>query len=125
MAANDPEPSPVVLIVEDEPLVRVVVVEYLRERGVRVVEAENAIMALALLNVRSDIRLVFTDINMPGLDGLALAREVRRRSPSMRTMLTSGRQISPAEIPVEAEFFPKPYDFEKVADRIQTALRGR
>lgn len=119
-----PPQIPAVLIVEDEVLVRTVVVEYLSERGVKVVEAENAIMALALLSSRSDVKLLFTDINMPGLDGLALAREVHRRWPSMLLMLTSGRLVLSTELPPDAEFFPKPYDFEKVADRIQKLLRG-
>jgi two-component system, response regulator PdtaR len=117
-------PLPAVLVVEDEPLVRNVVTEYLSDRGLKVVQAENAIMALALLKSRPDVKLLFTDINMPGLDGLALAREVHRRWPSMLVMLTSGREFSSTELPPEAEFFPKPYDFEKVAERIQKLLRG-
>jgi two-component system, response regulator PdtaR len=124
MVNQTPAPVPAVLVVEDEPLVRTVVVEYLSERGVEVVEAENAIMALALLRCRPDIKLLFTDINMPGLDGLALAKEVHRRWPNMLLMLTSGRQVSLAEIPAQAEFFPKPYDFEMVAGRINELLCG-
>jgi two-component system, response regulator PdtaR len=124
MIVTAPAPKPAVLVVEDEPLVRNVVTEYLSDRGLKVVQAENAIMALALLKSRPDVKLLFTDINMPGLDGLALAREVHRRWPSMLVMLTSGCVFSSTELPPEAEFFPKPYDFERVADRIQKLLRG-
>jgi two-component system, response regulator PdtaR len=124
MVNQTPASVPSVLVVEDEPLVRTVVVEYLSERGVKVVEAENAIMALALLRCRPDIKLLFTDINMPGLDGLALAKEVHRRWPSMLLILTSGRQVSRTEMPAQAEFFPKPFDFDRLAGRINELLRG-
>jgi two-component system, response regulator PdtaR len=122
MAENSPEP--VVMIVEDEPLVRVVVAEFLLERGLKVVEAENAEKALAVLKRRSDIKLLFTDVNMPGLDGLALAREVHRRWPDMLLMLTSGREVPRAKIPAGGEFVAKPYDFEKLAERIYTLLHS-
>ena len=126
MVENPANIPPVMMIVEDEELVRAVVVEYFLEHGLNVVEAENADKALAMLNCRSDVRLVFTDINMPGsMDGLALAREVNRRWPQMLIVLTSGRGGVPAaKISEAGEFIPKPYDFESLAERIRTLLKG-
>jgi two-component system, response regulator PdtaR len=125
MVESTTDTTPVIMIVEDEALVRVVAAEYFLERGLVVIEAENAEMALAELNRRSDVRLLFTDINMPGrMDGLALAREVHRRWPTILLMLTSGRSGVPATaIPDGGQFVMKPYDFEELADKIHNMLR--
>jgi two-component system, response regulator PdtaR len=83
---------PVVLLVEDEPLIRMVFADSLADKGVEVVEASNAAAALEIMAERSDVDLIFTDINMPGeTDGLDLARAVHRDWPDVRLMLTSGR----------------------------------
>jgi two-component system, response regulator PdtaR len=118
MAETVTDTPPVVMIIDDEELVRAVAVEYFQDQGLKVVEAENADRAFALLNRRSDVRLLFTDINMPGsIDGLALAREVHRRWPQMLIMLTTGRGGLPKKaIPDDGEFAPKPYVFEKLAE---------
>jgi len=127
MIAKLPTDAPVVVIVEDEPLVRDLACEMLAEHGVQVLQASNAAEALSLLDRRPDVRLVFSDINMPGqMDGLALAREVHRRWPQMLLMLTSGRGGLPKDaIPGEGEFVPKPYDFDELADKIQALLKSR
>jgi two-component system, response regulator PdtaR len=122
--ANPHEEPPAVLIVEDEPLIRSVVVELLMGEGLQVVEAENAEKALDILSQRPDIGLLFTDIRMPGtMDGLALAKEVQRRWPQMLLILTSGSANVPP-IPEEGVFIPKPYDFEALADKIHELLRS-
>jgi two-component system, response regulator PdtaR len=117
-------PVPVVLIVEDEPFVRIIVAEFLLENGLKVLEAENAEKALSVLNHRSDVELLFTDINMPGkLDGLALAKEVHERWPDILLMLTSGRErLGGLEIPDSGEFIAKPYSLDEVADKIHELL---
>ena len=80
-----------VLIVEDDYLVRQNAVFLLEEAGFDTLEAACADEAIALLEARQDIRIVFTDINMPGsMDGLALAQAVRRRWPPVELVLTSG-----------------------------------
>lgn len=68
------------------------------------------------------MKIVFTDIDMPGdLDGLMLAVEIRKRWSSIKIVVTSGhRKIGIDELPVEAKFVPKPYNFDKIA----TALRA-
>jgi CheY-like chemotaxis protein len=112
---------PVVLIVEDETLIRWGAVKMAEDAGFEVLEAANADEAIEILESRNDIRVVFTDIHMPGsMDGLKLAHAVRHRWPPIKIIVTSGRQM-PIEhdIPEGGLFFPKPYN----PFQIQAALR--
>uniref|UniRef100_UPI0019537961 response regulator n=4 Tax=Pseudomonadota TaxID=1224 RepID=UPI0019537961 len=79
--------SAAVLVVEDEPLVRTMAADILMDAGYRVFEACEAADALAILDGRDDIGAVFTDIEMPGMTGLALAATVRDRWPSMPVLV--------------------------------------
>jgi CheY-like chemotaxis protein len=109
-----------VLIVEDEFLVREVVQVELEDVGYEVVVADNADAAIAILEARTDIRLVFTDIDMPGsMDGLRLAACVRDRWPPVHIIITTGK-VRPQEIPANALFIPKPYIGRTVVDAIRT-----
>ena len=101
----------VVLVVEDEPLISMWVEESLREAGYTVLCANNADAAIRILEIRTDIHLVFTDIDMPGsMDGLKLAAFVRGRWPPMRIVVASGKhRPRPGELPAGAVFLPKPY----------------
>ena len=106
-----------VLVVEDGCLVRLVAVEALRDAGWTVVEAESADEALRIISsARGAYDAVFSDIEMPGeLDGLELARAVRRIWPTVTVVLTSGRvRPLPAELPPGSQFLSKPYMFEAV-----------
>jgi len=105
-----PKVKPVVLVVEDEFLLRMDSVEIL-EDGFEVIPAANADEAIAILSARSDIRLVFTDIQMPGsMDGLKLARFVRNRWPPIKIVATSGHVPAGADdLPTGSVFLPKPY----------------
>ncbi|HEX3753676.1 MAG TPA: response regulator [Rhizomicrobium sp.] len=88
--------SAIVLIVEDELLLRMNAVQIIEEAGLEVVEASNAHDAISILETRDDIRVVFTDIQMPGsMDGLALAWAVRNRWPPIAIIITSGK-VRPA-----------------------------
>jgi len=100
-----------VLIVEDDVLVRQNAVFLLEEAGFDTLEAARADEAIALLEARQDIRIVFTDINMPGsMDGLALAQAVRRRWPPVELVLTSGyARVRDDDIPERGLFLGKPY----------------
>jgi CheY-like chemotaxis protein len=115
-----------VLIVEDEFLLRMDAAEMFEEAGFDVLEAANADDAIALLEMRSDIEVIFTDIDMPGsMDGLKLAHAVRGRWPPIRIVTTSGQfGIGRDQLPVGGEFIAKPYDFDDVAATIR-GLMGR
>lgn len=99
------------LVVEDEPLLRMMAVEVVEEAGFVALEAGNADEAVALLESRSDIALLFTDINMPGsMDGLKLAHAVRGRWPPIKILLVSGQvQLQPSQLPSSSRFVGKPY----------------
>jgi CheY-like chemotaxis protein len=98
-----------VLVVEDELLVRHFLQVELEEAGYEVVLADDADAAIAILEARADIHLVFTDIDMPGsMDGLKLAACVRDRWPPIHIIITTGNS-RPLEIPANALFIPKPY----------------
>lgn len=110
--------SAVVLVVEDEFLTRLAALAALDQAGFDVLDAENAEAALLVLAQRSDVGVLFTDINMPGrLDGLELAFEVRRTRPAIGLILASGK-VRPSELRMlgGARFLSKPYtDLELVA----------
>ena len=108
--------TPVVLIVEDELLVRMDAAEMIGAAGFEVVEAADADEAIEILETRSDIAVVFTDIQMPGsMDGLKLARAVRGRWPPIKIIATSGRHhIGETELPEGGRFLSKPYSARQV-----------
>jgi CheY-like chemotaxis protein len=112
---------PVVLVVEDDPLLRLTTAEGLQDAGFDVIEAQDADEAIKILETRADIRVIFTDIEMPGsMDGLKLAAMVRDRWPPVEIIVTSGKQMPEAEkLPQRSRFFPKPTDFTTVAKTIR------
>src|SRR5829696_17709 len=102
----------VVLVVEDEPLVRMTAADELEEAGFQVLEAMNADEALKVLEARSDeVQVLFTDVDMPGsMDGMALAEQVYQRWPHVLLLISSGyARPHPDEIPDHGHFVPKPY----------------
>jgi CheY-like chemotaxis protein len=117
----DGSKTPAVLIVEDEPLVRLGAVRAIEDAGFRVIEAANADEAIRILETRGDIRVVFTDIHMPGsIDGLKLAHAVRNRWPPIKIIVTSGHDLlSEKDLPEGGRFFAKPYDSTQIADTIR------
>ena len=107
---------PVVLIVEDDFLLRVDAVEIIEAAGFEVVEAGNADQAIEILETRRDITVVFTDIQMPGsMDGLKLARAVRGRWPPIKIVATSGHvNVGEKDLPEGGRFLSKPYSPRQV-----------
>ena len=103
--------SPVILIVEDELLLRMDSAEVIEKAGLEVIQAANADEAIAILTARPDIHVVFTDIQMPGsMDGLKLARFVRNRWPPIKIVATSGHvRVEDDDLPAGSVFLPKPY----------------
>ncbi len=104
--------SAIVLIVEDEALLRIQAAAIAADAGFEVLEAASADEAIAILESRADVRVVFTDIQMPGsMDGLKLAHAIRDRWPPVAIIVTSG-QVRPADgiLPENVPFLGKPYD---------------
>lgn len=114
----------VVLIVEDEPLVRMLGADVLEEAGFEVVEAFNGDEALQVLEARPDIDVLFTDVNMPGsLDGLDLARVVHARRPDIKLLISSGQvRLSDEQIPDAGRFLPKPYAPEAIVRHVRELI---
>ena len=117
---------PVVLIVEDEFLLRMNAVEMINAAGFEVVEAGDADHAIEILEARRDITVVFTDIQMPGsMDGLKLARAVRGRWPPIKIVATSGLvDVGEKDLPEGGRFLPKPYHAEVLADVLRELTDG-
>jgi CheY-like chemotaxis protein len=103
---------PVILVVEDELLIRLMAVAIVEGAGFEALSAATADEALSILEVRADVRLVFTDVHMPGsMDGLKLAHAVRDRWPPVELIVTSGhRHVRADDLPDRGRFFAKPYN---------------
>jgi two-component system, response regulator PdtaR len=112
--------SPIVLVAEDEALVRELSVNELEDAGYTVIEAANACQALAILETGVPVAVLFTDVNMPGeLDGIDLARLVHRRWPEVRLIITSGKaDIPEAELPDLGRFIRKPYRLSEMSQMV-------
>jgi CheY-like chemotaxis protein len=109
-----------VLVVEDEWLIRMDIAARLKDDGFIVFEAGDADEAIRVLEARTDIRLVFTDVDMPGsMDGLKLAAYVRDRWPPIKLIVTSGHvAVEESRLPSGGRFFPKPYEHRNISKAI-------
>jgi CheY-like chemotaxis protein len=116
-----------VLVVDDEPFVRMLVADVLDEAGFEVVEASAARTALKRLELAGDVQVLFTDINMPpGINGLELAEQVAHRWPQVGIVVSSGyERISDEQIADGGVFVPKPFRRDDVVRAVQkVAPRG-
>jgi CheY-like chemotaxis protein len=121
----EPE-RPIVLIVEDEVLLRLMIANELRSNGLSVVEAANADEALTVLRSSAPVDLLFTDIRMPGsMDGLALAALMRATQPELKIVVTSGQTPRSLSRDIADAFFDKPYSARRVVKRITELLVTR
>jgi len=112
----------IVLLVEDEVLVRMMIADELRDAGFTVIETANPDQALDVLTHAFDVKLVLSDVQMPGaMDGLALARLVRAAYPAIKIVLTSGRGAAAETVQYDG-FFPKPCDAAAMVGHIRTLL---
>jgi CheY-like chemotaxis protein len=112
---------PVVLVVEDDPLLRMDAIAMVEAAGFKAMEAAHADQAIAILEAHPNIHVVFTDIQMPGtMDGLKLARFVKDRWPPIKIVATSGRlKISKDDLPEGGVFVPKPYSPAQIANTLR------
>ncbi|MET0170854.1 response regulator [Rhizobium panacihumi] len=115
-----------VLVVEDEELIRMNALDVLDDAGFIVLEAPNADLAVAVLEARDDVEIVFTDVNMPGsIDGIDLQRLVRQRWPHIGVIVTSGMvRLASGSLTERDVFFPKPYDHRRLVDSIEALARA-
>jgi len=107
-----------ILVVEDEPLIRMYGVDILEDAGFAVIEAGDADEALDILSAGAPVQLIFSDVDMPGsMDGLEFAWAVHRRWPCIHLLLTSGHhRLEKAQLPEAGLFLPKPWTSESLAD---------
>jgi CheY-like chemotaxis protein len=111
MMVLDHSSSPaIVLVVEDEMILRMRAVDMVEDAGYTPLEALDAAEAVAILESRSDIALMCTDIQMPGsMDGVGLAHAVHQRWPSIKIIVVSGQLNLPElDLPPHSRFFGKP-----------------
>jgi two-component system, response regulator PdtaR len=119
-----PDPKAVILVVEDEALIRMGAADLVRAAGYEALEAGNAAHAIAILEARPDIHLVFTDIEMPGtMDGIKLAHYISNRWPPVKLIVASGKAIvDESQLPTGARFFSKPYHDDTIVEALRELL---
>lgn len=113
-----------ILVVEDEPIIRMCASEFVEDAGYMPIEAGDVAAALVHLENHDGIIAVFTDINLPGdIDGLALAAEVGTRWPHIRVLIASGRSAPPSsQLSGKVSFIPKPYGSGEFATALDLLL---
>jgi CheY-like chemotaxis protein len=118
------EPVTNVLVVEDEMVLRMRAVDIVEDAGFTALEATNADEALAILESRSDISLLFSDIQMPGsMDGLKLAHAVHDRWPTIKIILVSGLvNVTDADKPADSRFYGKPLAVQQMIAELQAMV---
>jgi CheY-like chemotaxis protein len=126
MAQARPLNPATILIVENEAIVRIELVAQLTDLGLKVLVASDADEAIALLDSHQEIKLLLTDITMPGsMDGIRLAHHVRKRWPPIKIIVMSGRPgTSLGDLPSGSAFFPKPYAPETLRDALKPLFNG-
>jgi len=117
--------SATVLLVEDHPDVSAVGSDYVEQCGFKVVCAASAEVAVDILNQRSDIDLVFSDIVMPGMSGLELGRLIREHHPETPVVLASGYSDRAAAAVAEGfTLLQKPYSLEALRKSLAEAMQA-
>ena len=116
---SSPESRAVVLIVEDEILIRMLLAEALRQADYDVIEAANGDEALSVLHTSPDPDVLITDVRMPGsIDGFELAAYVRRTKPGLKVIITSGHAGPDRAVELADAFLHKPYELSAIVARL-------
>ncbi|WP_242096742.1 MULTISPECIES: response regulator [unclassified Sphingomonas] len=121
MASDVPQLERSILVVDDEPMIRLNLADFFEDEGYTVYEASDADAAIAILQANSGVRIVLTDIQMPGsMDGVKLAHFIAERFPPSLLIVASGAlRPSAAELPPHTMFIAKPFDPRRVLDEIE------
>lgn len=111
----------VILVIEDEPVLRIQISDLLEDDGFEVVEATSVENAIHILETRLDIRIVYMDLDMPkGVDGVKFAAAIRDRWPPIEIILTASRvDGTRIQLPVRARFFAKPINPARVIETVR------
>jgi two-component system, response regulator PdtaR len=113
---------PIVLVVEDNSLVRIVIADFLESAGFGVIQAADGAAAMVILASGADFNILFTDVQMPGpIDGAGIALLMREQRPDMPIVVTSGHGV-PSPLPTGGRFVAKPYDNRKVVTLLTNLL---
>jgi CheY-like chemotaxis protein len=125
MGQSKPIGSNTILIVEDEAIIRFELIDLFEEEGYRVFAAADADEAIAILDRHGEVRVVLTDIEMPGsMDGLKLAHYIRNRYPPTLLLVASDRVSVPAsEMPEHSAYLAKPFDPAAMLRKIDEMTR--
>ena len=124
MEPSDEARAVVILVVEDEMIVRMSATDILQDAGFHVVEARDGVEALAILEMRDDVAALFTDVAMPNMNGVALAKIVSNRWPNVGIVIASGAMPlgMKLELPTGARFIQKPYMPNTLQQGIEAVL---
>jgi CheY-like chemotaxis protein len=116
----------VILVVEDTAIIRMSAVDLVQSAGYEALEASNADEAIRILESRTDIDLVFTDVQMPGtMDGIKLSHYIRNRWPPIKLIVASGKTIlDESSLPEGSRYFSRPYSDHTIADAMAVLLSG-
>jgi CheY-like chemotaxis protein len=122
MSVPAPVTPPTILVVEDDSIVRMLIVDVLEELEYKVLEAEGCEEALALLNdTDRSIDLMMTDVNMPIMDGRELAKEARSVRPGLPILFASGYAES-IDVPEGMNVIGKPFSIDQLRDKVKRIL---
>jgi CheY-like chemotaxis protein len=114
-----------VLVVEDDEIVRINSCDLLEQAGLRVLEASDAVQGMALLEAHPEVRVLVTDVKMPGwMSGIDLARQAAKKWPDMCIMVTSAYYTDDDTLPENMTLFPKPFSAEALVKEVKLRLRG-
>lgn len=116
----------VVLVVEDNAIIRMGAVDLVLSAGYEALEACDADEAIRILETRNDVELVFTDVQMPGtMDGIKLSHYIRDRWPPVKLIVASGNAIlEESSLPFGSRFFSKPYDDNTITEAMARLLES-
>jgi CheY-like chemotaxis protein len=118
---------PLILVVEDEPLVRDLNLDILQEAGFRIIDAADADQAFEILKRRPDVSVVLTDVDMPGsINGFEFARLVAQGWPEVKLLVVSGKmRPEPGDLPEGSTFIAKPYRADDLVSELTRLSRKK
>jgi CheY-like chemotaxis protein len=114
-----------ILVAEDEPMIRGLIIEILHGVGFEILEASSGSEALKLLGDSGSVDLVVTDLNMPGADGITVAKAARDRNPTVPVLFVGGREdmLESPRTPVPYAFLKKPFRLDELARMVRDMAR--